>query len=1585
MAIKVASVEFDLITNVAKYADDMGRAARATEDAAGKMAKSMKKAEDGFKGFADGVRNSLALGALTAGLVEFGKNLDDQEKGLAQVRASLNSTGSAAGVTEKSILDLADSMKKLTAVDDDAIVAADSLLLTFTKVGKEIFPEATRAIVDMSAKLGIDLKAATLQVGKALNDPIKGINALTREGVSFSAAQKDMVKNLVETGHTLDAQKLILRELSTEFGGSAAAMRDTFGGALQALQVRVGDLFQAIGGGQGLRTGIETLIVVAEKGADVLTQMNNPATELGKSVDKFNASMEQNLITGMAWTNALIFGFVNVGEEIKKAHRFASNFMDAYFKLMPGAAPTRDITNGIFKGLSDQLASVDKTFKDGAASGAVPNYMKGIIDTVNEAKKKIAELHAEASKAKPFVARDGEGGGGGSSKAEIKKLDAERKAVAEIVEKYKLKAMQAAEVSKEQRQHNELLEEERQIQKRTLIPVQERKAAIDQLHAAYNQMIAAEKAADAAKKEAERVKAIAAEREGLQGLLDSMRQEIEETKAKKTLNESMIPIWEAEKQIKEHTKKFNTENLDLQKQILEAAKQQSELIVQQKHEDALKTLKEITDEYKKEQEAAEAKVKGQENYNKLLADEKKIRDDIHLSDKEKDAGVADIKAADAATRTANKAYEAQKKIVKDILAAKDSDAVKTRKLNDALKDGTINAKEYEDAVADLNNTTSKTGTLGGQLSSIFGNAFSSLISGGSKASDIVKNVGKEIANLAAKKLLLEPIGKMFDNWSKGIFGTPTGGAAGGGQLSTSGGGLGGLFSGIGGIFSGAKAGYNIGTQNAGMFGLPGWAAGTAGIFGGAAAGATDLIRKLLNFETGGSWADQSFIRVAERGPEMVWPGGYGSANPYLAGLNGPEMYYAGGRGAGYVSNTQDTMSMLGYAGYGGGDRYSAGLVDIDRWQQQLLTGMDSAGKSLGYYDRQEIQQKIQDKYKNTMNWNTGDEMQLAQVADAMAKEQARRWLQSPPTYNGVVNTNELQRMTLRAQYGTGAVDGVTAGGRASWGAGDQMQKNLLAAADLGVPIPAELLAKAGFDAAGWRQAQQTFQPMGLADPSSWIGKGSYHSMGVGAGEGNTNYGAVYGGDFWDPRTGANGSERMDAMGAKDFMWDKFHNFKRNGYEGVTDMWARSQSAEYRAGRDFVGDPTYGPRQFPGYAGTTSDRNKAAKGLVDQYGDNDPTTWRPGRERASVDQPKLGKYTIGGPVAVPGFSDSGEIDQPIPRSQYPDWLAKAMQEKIVKQSGYDAWMKNYLPENSGDYTKNALDGLRGRTGNETNEGPVVQRKPYAEMNAAERKIADADDAWMRNTGSTMDLGYSKKYLEQARLSRRDVQAADKSYRNDSLAADGIVKPLIPFGDNVMKALYAGVNFGGLNRIVSPAFDTVSGGAVGAPGRLSTSNDVFDNYGTGYGGATRMTDSQRMNSPYRNFADGFADGRIGARLGAYTGATAPPDGWALKYSGGRASGGRVNSGRLYSVAERGDELFMPEKAGNVIPIDKLRGLGNNQPPVIINNQAIPDSQVQVSMQGGQAVVNLLKASINEDPRMNAALASRFGLKPRTALSG
>ena len=75
----------------------------------------------------------------------------------------------------------------------------------------------------MSAALGQDMKSSSIQLGQALNDPIKGITALSRVGVSFTEQQKSQIKRMVETGDTMGAQKVILRELNREFKGSAEA------------------------------------------------------------------------------------------------------------------------------------------------------------------------------------------------------------------------------------------------------------------------------------------------------------------------------------------------------------------------------------------------------------------------------------------------------------------------------------------------------------------------------------------------------------------------------------------------------------------------------------------------------------------------------------------------------------------------------------------------------------------------------------------------------------------------------------------------------------------------------------------------------------------------------------------------------------------------------------------------------------------------------------------------------------------------------------------------------------------------------------------------------------------------------------------------------------------------------------------------------------------------------------------------------------------------------------------------------------------------------------------------------------------
>lgn len=211
---------------------------------------------DGFgkkvkKGMGPGLK--IASAAIAGGLAVAFKGAFEEareaQKVGKQTAAVIKSTGGAAKMSAKEIGNLANSLSLKSGIDDEAIQSGENLLLTFTKVrdeagkGNDIFTQGTKIALDMSVALGQDMKSSVVQVGKALNNPIKGVTALQRVGVAFTAQQRDQIKALVESGRTLDAQKLILRELNTEFKGSAAAQADPF----DRFNVAVKDLQESVG------------------------------------------------------------------------------------------------------------------------------------------------------------------------------------------------------------------------------------------------------------------------------------------------------------------------------------------------------------------------------------------------------------------------------------------------------------------------------------------------------------------------------------------------------------------------------------------------------------------------------------------------------------------------------------------------------------------------------------------------------------------------------------------------------------------------------------------------------------------------------------------------------------------------------------------------------------------------------------------------------------------------------------------------------------------------------------------------------------------------------------------------------------------------------------------------------------------------------------------------------------------------------------------------------------------------------------------------------------------------------------------
>jgi hypothetical protein len=223
--------------------------------------KGIKKAENSFKKMAKTLGPLIAVGFGVAAI----KNATDayirQENAIAQLDARLKSTGNAVGIASKELQGMAASLQQVTTFGDEAIIEMQALLLTFTRIGGETFPQATEAILNVSTAMGQDLKSSAVQVGKALNDPIKGITALGRTGIQFTDTQKDMIKTLQESGDLIGAQTIILKELETQFGGAARAARNTLGGALTALANTIGDeVFEALGkGGTGFIPLIQEL------------------------------------------------------------------------------------------------------------------------------------------------------------------------------------------------------------------------------------------------------------------------------------------------------------------------------------------------------------------------------------------------------------------------------------------------------------------------------------------------------------------------------------------------------------------------------------------------------------------------------------------------------------------------------------------------------------------------------------------------------------------------------------------------------------------------------------------------------------------------------------------------------------------------------------------------------------------------------------------------------------------------------------------------------------------------------------------------------------------------------------------------------------------------------------------------------------------------------------------------------------------------------------------------------------------------------------------------------------------------------
>ncbi|WP_210519885.1 hypothetical protein [Hymenobacter terricola] len=306
----------------------------------------------------------------------------------ADLEATLKSTAHAAGLTAAEIQKIGTERAKVTLFDDDETNRASAMLLTFTNIKKGVFEQAIPAIQDLATKMGgdgpADLKGASVQVGKALNDPMNGLKALTRVGVTFTEQQKEQITAMQKAGNTAGAQKLILAELNKEFGGSAEAARKA-GGGVATLQMAFNEFKETVGGKVSevlnmFSDWLGRVLKLASPLVDMLSSIGqefiNYYREIGdvlEGLGLFNDKTDTAAMVVSVLKTTLTLMLIPLRTMLRAAKGVVDLFIEWYNKS--------ELLRGILGGLGAVIVTLFTTIKDDAIKilGGVGDIIIGIF------------------------------------------------------------------------------------------------------------------------------------------------------------------------------------------------------------------------------------------------------------------------------------------------------------------------------------------------------------------------------------------------------------------------------------------------------------------------------------------------------------------------------------------------------------------------------------------------------------------------------------------------------------------------------------------------------------------------------------------------------------------------------------------------------------------------------------------------------------------------------------------------------------------------------------------------------------------------------------------------------------------------------------------------------------------------------------------------------------------------------------------------------------------------------------------------------------------------------------------------------
>ena len=323
-----------------------------------------------------------------------------------KLEGALKATGYAAGFSSEELTKMANAMAELTIYADEALLEAEAVLLTFTKIGKEAFPDALEAAADMSTMFGQELKQSVIQLGTALNDPIAGVGRLKRIGISFTETQREMIRTFVEANDIMGAQKVILEEIKNEFGGVARAMGENALGQLKQLNNAWVDMQEKAGkafleGIVPLMEAMEDFIAFLEENIEVFTAVGEVIAFVGKiiiGVIKFVIQFKEAIIAFLivAFGIPAALNLATIAVRLLNAALWANPFA-----LIVGAVVA---AVAAIAGLVTAAQKAEREFRnlkkesDALAQGLFKDAATGAIKNLGELEATLGSLSAQLDK-----------------------------------------------------------------------------------------------------------------------------------------------------------------------------------------------------------------------------------------------------------------------------------------------------------------------------------------------------------------------------------------------------------------------------------------------------------------------------------------------------------------------------------------------------------------------------------------------------------------------------------------------------------------------------------------------------------------------------------------------------------------------------------------------------------------------------------------------------------------------------------------------------------------------------------------------------------------------------------------------------------------------------------------------------------------------------------------------------------------------------------------------------------------------------------------------------------------------------------